>query len=73
MLGAVTAQGGLFDSLPEPLYTWFTVLTNLTSPSENYRPYRKAMAEAKGNCWIPYFGVLLKDLVRCCCWSLLSV
>jgi hypothetical protein len=35
--GVIKKQGALFDSLPEPLYTWFTALTTLTSPQDNYR------------------------------------
>lgn len=50
-------------------YDIYTKLTKLTSPNQNYKEYRKALAESQSTAatarsfYVPYLGILLKDLV----------
>lgn len=60
-------NGGIFDKLSRQTRGHYDNLIEFANPSNNYGAYRKVVQtivrEGKADCWAPYLGVLLKDLV----------
>lgn len=61
------ATGGIFDKLSRQTRAHYDSLIQFANPSNNYGAYRKViqetLREGQVECWAPYLGVLLKDLI----------